>query len=518
MLTLLFALQSIDARAQEANVIAVRPQGIVVDAAQLEDLKPGVKVGFVRDGAERQEIAQGWVLELKAGKALVGAPPGSGVKKGDLMVVCPAAGEDRHAELRAKLEEFGETTPAPKGRKPSRAQQVVQQVTEALEARDAAAEEGKCDLASHDEQIETLGEQLSKVAASRPPARREASRAPAKSRAPTKKPAEEEEPAEEPAEEDTASAQRKPDEATPSTRDSAREDPATARETKQAPALQTAIDAVLKLIEGGSQKSGKRDRKRLSDDTASTPSESPSDTEPVVRAMVPPAAPAEAPASDSTAVETPKATPPATSGSSASSPSVPPRRGGGPVADPAPPPPSGGTSTAQGGTSPAPPTDRQTDRGGRIPGSRVPLDRTAPSKETPSTSREPSEGRQPGVKFPDKIAKLPTPSKEDPRTATISGRVVSDKGEPVAGARVTIVGGSPKATTTEQGTFELKNLTPGGYKLVVSAPGFSAETRAVNVAAGKSESVTFSLKASADRLGATPGIKRPRKFGGDADE
>ena len=607
-------LTSVAARAEDASVTAVRPQGVVVDASQLEDLKRGAKVGFVRDGDAREEIGQGWVLDIKDGKALVGVQPGSGVRKGDLVVVCPREGEDRHAEVRAKLEELGDAGPAPKGRKPSAAERVARQAREAMEARDAAVEEGKCDLAALDEEIDALAGELSRVIASRAPARREASRPGGK--VPARPNPVEEEEASEPedaAEESTAAAPPGPQKGESAAGD---EPSAPAPRDKAAPTLQTALDAVMKLIESSAQKSSRRDRRRA--EPASPPAESPVEEE----EEPPSETPAPAPVSTSPKEPTPPpsstaSTPPASSTASAPGPAPAPgavtdpprperrsdrwsRRGGrgqdrtateptkdGAATTPAPQTPTTASSEPTSPTAPGAMTDpvrphRRGDRADRVRGGRTEdptsprpsrdarepsgasprdssdgahtdrvgkttetkpsepkqSDRTvkAPASATKITPAPSSDTRPPDkttripaqpdkiaklpaeTKQPDKAAKPPAPASEPMRTATITGRVVSDKGQPLAGARVAIAGGSPGATTSGQGTFEIKNLSPGAHKLVVSMPGFTEETRAVTVAAGKSESVTVSLKTSANRAGTTAAGTKPKKFGADADD
>lgn len=62
-----------------------------------------------------------------------------------------------------------------------------------------------------------------------------------------------------------------------------------------------------------------------------------------------------------------------------------------------------------------------------------------------------------------------------PRLATVRGRVVDARGEPVAGARVLQSGDGPKRTqvvTDERGRFELGGYAPGPAFVFVDAPGF----------------------------------------------
>lgn len=76
----------------------------------------------------------------------------------------------------------------------------------------------------------------------------------------------------------------------------------------------------------------------------------------------------------------------------------------------------------------------------------------------------------------------------------IQGKVILDKtGEPVHGANVVIVGTRRSVTTDEQGRFELANLPPAAYDVVVSREHFSAARQTVTVASGQTATVEFKL-------------------------
>src|SRR5512145_895184 len=93
--------------AQDGAVLSVRAGRAVVDASALEDVEPGMKLGFVReDGGERTEIGQGEVVQVKDGKATIKLGPNGKVKKGDLVVVCPDPDDDPFAELRDVVDEL----------------------------------------------------------------------------------------------------------------------------------------------------------------------------------------------------------------------------------------------------------------------------------------------------------------------------------------------------------------------------------------------------------------------------
>ena len=80
----------------------------------------------------------------------------------------------------------------------------------------------------------------------------------------------------------------------------------------------------------------------------------------------------------------------------------------------------------------------------------------------------------------------------------IQGKVVIDKsGDVVHGATVVIVGSRRTVTTDEQGKFEIANLPPADYELVVSREHFSAARQTVTLAAGQSVTVEFRLTLEA---------------------
>ncbi|MDY7226907.1 carboxypeptidase regulatory-like domain-containing protein [Hyalangium rubrum] len=87
--------------------------------------------------------------------------------------------------------------------------------------------------------------------------------------------------------------------------------------------------------------------------------------------------------------------------------------------------------------------------------------------------------------------------------ATVEGRVVADSTRaPVAGASVDVSpygekGDSGRATTDVDGRFVVGGLAPGGYDVVVSAPGFSKLTRqGLTMSAGERFSLELALKGT----------------------
>src|SRR5689334_24129942 len=86
--------------------------------------------------------------------------------------------------------------------------------------------------------------------------------------------------------------------------------------------------------------------------------------------------------------------------------------------------------------------------------------------------------------------------------ARITGVVVSKQsGQVVAGAQVSVAGGSQKAATAGGGRFVLDNLPPGPVVLVVKAPGF-LELRTADLSArtGETTQITIELEPTPNYL------------------
>src|SRR5215470_13030414 len=74
-----------------------------------------------------------------------------------------------------------------------------------------------------------------------------------------------------------------------------------------------------------------------------------------------------------------------------------------------------------------------------------------------------------------------SPAKSSEETGTISGQVVSDSGQPVAGAslfiRATNSFNAPRNTATDaDGNFRINNLEPGLYIITATAPTYATES------------------------------------------
>jgi len=90
-----------------------------------------------------------------------------------------------------------------------------------------------------------------------------------------------------------------------------------------------------------------------------------------------------------------------------------------------------------------------------------------------------------------------------PSSATVvKGTVVDSENRPVTGARVSVVQGSTAmaVTTGARGTFELRNLKPGPYRVVVSKSGYEGANQSLTLRTAASESRDFQLKKQTSPL------------------
>ena len=88
---------------------------------------------------------------------------------------------------------------------------------------------------------------------------------------------------------------------------------------------------------------------------------------------------------------------------------------------------------------------------------------------------------------------------QQPAQAIVRGRVLDSTRAAVVGAHVTVtpdrLGGPASATTNQQGEFEVP-LTPGGYTVRVSAPGFAEVSRRVTLSEGSTVAADFTLEVA----------------------
>ncbi|MDP3911934.1 MAG: SusC/RagA family TonB-linked outer membrane protein [Gemmatimonadales bacterium] len=86
--------------------------------------------------------------------------------------------------------------------------------------------------------------------------------------------------------------------------------------------------------------------------------------------------------------------------------------------------------------------------------------------------------------------------------ATISGRVIDQNTQPVAGAQVSVRGTTLGAVTDRDGRYRIEGVAPGRVTVSVRAIGFAGASQIVTASAGATLDVNFGLRASAVALDA----------------
>lgn len=82
----------------------------------------------------------------------------------------------------------------------------------------------------------------------------------------------------------------------------------------------------------------------------------------------------------------------------------------------------------------------------------------------------------------------------------ISGQILSSDGQPAEQVSVGIKGSARGAVSDNQGKFTIERIKPGSYTLLVSFVGLATQEKDVEVAAGETVSVSFTLSESANEL------------------
>jgi hypothetical protein len=500
------------ARGQLASVLGVLPEGVVLDATSFPDLQPGARIGFRQPDGKAAPVGEGWVLDVREGRALVGLRPGSNVRPGDMAVRCASlSGPGSQGELRASVQALKTQSSSTGGGAPE-LQALIGQLDSALDAREAAIRDGACDVASHDQQIGALTEQLQQRITASP--------------------------------------------ATPAASSDVTSQPAAG--TAPPPPTDN-VAATLQLIQGLAQIA-----QSLGVVGGSAPAGGP---QPVTTA------PTQAPVpTDPAPVQGTPPPPPPGATAGAPVPSLPPRLPGSPL--PPTPPPVTATPPSTGGTLPGgTPPGSPGPGGGRLPVGRPPLvtgqptqgqwwtitpppGSAAPGTATPGTSSgAPGSGsgsapapegtapsgsastpagptRPPSLSLTPRVIRpapgtssptpTPTPGTTAPATttppapgplaratpaplrlATVQGVVRTDTRSPVPDA-VILVGGK-RARTNAEGLFLVEEVPLGRHILVVTATGFVPGRVAMDLSGGEVERVTVVLRrAPVAPLGPVP--------------
>ncbi|MGH7616887.1 MAG: SusC/RagA family TonB-linked outer membrane protein [Gemmatimonadaceae bacterium] len=85
--------------------------------------------------------------------------------------------------------------------------------------------------------------------------------------------------------------------------------------------------------------------------------------------------------------------------------------------------------------------------------------------------------------------------------ATVTGRVTAQgTNQPLAEARVLVIGSTLSATTGDDGKFSVKNVAPGTVQLQVLRVGFQSQKRSVTVAPGVTTTADFTMSVAVAQL------------------
>src|SRR5690349_10253556 len=144
------------AAAQTTPVLAVVPQGAVIDAAAFPDLAVGATFSFRRAGGDATELAHGAVTDVRDGKALIDLSGSSGVNAGDVALRCATAASQ--TQLRASLDQIKAQTTASTATPD--VQRILGDLDTTVQARESAVNSGTCDVSALDQKLAELGAQL----------------------------------------------------------------------------------------------------------------------------------------------------------------------------------------------------------------------------------------------------------------------------------------------------------------------------------------------------------------------
>ena len=465
--------------AQSPTVIGVVPEGIVVDAASFPDLRPGARMGFRRPDGSAGQVGEGWVLDVREGRALVGVKPGGSVQAGDLAFSCASlTGPGSQTDLRASVQGLKAQLSSP-GSGSAELQTVIAQLESTLDAREAAIRGGSCDVAPHDQQIAALSQQLQQTLAA------PSATAPSTGGAQSAPPGQE-----------SATAPPPPG--------------ATGSEG-MATALQF-LQQIFQMAQsmglgGGSTSSGGQQSSFPPPSQGIFPTDPggqqppPSSVPPPPPFSTPPPPSSTPPPSAIQPPPPPSSTPPPPSSVQPPPSSTPPPPSGAPTTDgPGKAPPSGGRTItrppASGQWWTITPPKQTAPTVGAVPGN--PSGSTGGAGTAPGTTTPPTSGAAPGLRLPPGTTPVPGigPSARVPpapqRLAVVQGVVRADNGVPVPGA-IIIVGGR-QVVTNAHGVFLVDNVPLGRQVVVASARGFVQGRVAVDLSSGEVEKVNVILR------------------------
>ncbi|PTS96816.1 TonB-dependent siderophore receptor, partial [Pedobacter sp. HMWF019] len=98
-------------------------------------------------------------------------------------------------------------------------------------------------------------------------------------------------------------------------------------------------------------------------------------------------------------------------------------------------------------------------------------------------------------------------------TGKITGTIKTSDGKPAGYVSVGLKNAGKTAVTDEDGAFSIKNVKPGSYIIKISAVGIASQEKSINVTAGQTAEISFSISQSASQLDevAINGYKTPNQ-------
>jgi hypothetical protein len=422
---LLTVLATTPVRAGDGVVLAIRPEGAVVDVSAVPGIQPGGRVGFVRSDAQRTPTGQGFVLDVQGTQALIGVVPGGGVQVNDLVVLCPSSNSGDGEQIRALIDGIRAQAPSPQVLATAGRLQSV------LDARSAALQQGNCDVARFDQETQGLLAQLqSQAAAAQPTGSAAAGYPPPAGSAP-------------------GGGYPPPGAASaPAAGATGTPDPTAAAQPGYGGAPAGATGQPGDAIDAASRGADVLAKLALIAQSFGL-----------------------AKGAGGAAGSAPMG-----GGGLPQSTGYPPASGGVPTAGGTPAsggyPPAGGSYPPTGGTAPTSGTSPSS--GGAYP---PPVSGGAGSP--------PAGGTQSTAKAPWTLNQVPKAPLVAITKATVAGRVQTQAGQPLAAAQITV--GDAKGQTDAQGQFSVAGLAPGQYTVTVSAIGYLKQTRSVTLDPGETE-------------------------------
>jgi hypothetical protein len=92
------------------------------------------------------------------------------------------------------------------------------------------------------------------------------------------------------------------------------------------------------------------------------------------------------------------------------------------------------------------------------------------------------------------------PAAAQAQQATITGKVTAEGNQPVADARVFLVGTTSGATTNQDGVYTLRGVPAGVAEVRVLRVGYREQKKSVQVTTGSSATLDFTLTAAVVQL------------------